>query len=166
MSTPKRILVTITAFATLITGVSAFFGCAGAGGASKPAVGSTRIFDASAAEVNSAVVNAFTNGHYCDMLLSQAVGSGELIRGWHPTNGFVLEPGTGSLYRGCFHVVVTPAATNETQVVVRTLWAEAVDGREPGVHGGWAFHFRKIPPDPQQERNVLWAVAEQLDKRK
>ena len=134
--------------------------------ATGPTAGTVRNFGASGAEVSLAIVNTFTNGHYRDMLLSAAVGSGDLVRGWHPTNGFLLQPGTGSPYQGYFHIVAAPVATNQTQVTVQTILAEALAGKEPGVHGGWAFHFRKIPPVPQEEEDVLAAIAAELDSEK
>ena len=100
------------------------------------------------------------------MLLGQAVGSDYLAKGWHPTNGFLLLPGIFSSYHAFFHVVVVPLAANQTKVLVRTVCAQAVDGKEPGVHGGWAFHFKEITPDPVEEQNVLAAIANELNAEK
>jgi hypothetical protein len=136
--------------------------CASAGNATGPTLGSVRAFEANEAEVDSAITNAFASGRYRDMMLSEAAGHDYLAHGWHPTNGYLLQPGTGSLYQGYFHIVVTPVTTNQTKVIVRTIKAEAVDGKEPGLHGGWAFHFREIHPVPQEETNILVAIAAQL----
>lgn len=135
--------------------------CAGAG-AGKQTRGTTNVFDADQATVQSAVTNAFAGGRYNDMLLSRAAGHDYLERGWHPTNGFLLQPGPGSPYQGYFHIVITPTVSNRTAVTVRTVKAEALAGKEPGVHGGWAFHFRRISPIPKEETNVLSAVQAQL----
>jgi hypothetical protein len=38
-----------------------------------------------------------------------------------------------------------------------------VDGKEPGVHGGWALNFKKIPPNRLEEENVLNAIAKNIE---
>lgn len=155
----------ITILGTIV-GVSIVVSCAIAGGSTKPSVGTVRAFNASEIEVTSAITNAFKSGHYNDMLLGPAVGSGELARGWHPTNGFVLFPGTGTRYYAYFHIVVFPTSTNLTKVVVRTIEADVVNGKEPGLHGGLALHFSKTQPIPKEEENVLSAIAQELDAAK
>lgn len=149
-----------------VAGTIAAVSCASSGAVGHPAVGTARAFDASEEHVNSAITNAFGSGQYCDMLLGQAAGHDFLARGWHPTNGFLLQPGIFSPYRAYFHIVVVPLASNLTQVTVRTIKAEAVSGREPGVHGGWAFHFKTIRPIPEEEEKVEAAIAAELTMHK
>jgi len=143
--------------------LAAFTGCSGVGDSVYPTVGVNRIFAVNESEANLAITNSFRNGQYNDMLLGPAVGSGELVRGWHPTNGFVLFPGTGTRYYAYFYIVTAPLATNQTRVTVRTIEADVVDGKEPGVHGGWALHFKTIRPDQHEEENVMAAIDKELN---
>ena len=150
----KRCVISVGLCAIL--GVTA--GCANAG----PTIGTVRVFSAPEAEVYSAITNAFGQGNYNDMVLSTAVGNDFLAHGWHPTNGFVLFPGTGSSYYAYFYLLPTAIRTNQTKVLVQTLESDVIAGKEPGVHGGSAFHFRKAKPDPHEETNVLDAIAAHL----
>jgi hypothetical protein len=133
---------------------------------SEPTIGTVRIFEASEVDVNSAITNAFGSNRYNDMLLGQAIGHDFLARSWHPTNGFLLQPGTFSSYHGYLFIGATLIASNQTKVVVRTIVAEAINGKEPGIHGGWAFHFQKIPPNLQEETNVLTEIFRYLNSEK
>ena len=147
--------------------------------------GNERIFVANEIETSVAITSAFENFRYRDMMLYEAAKSDwdYLVRGWHPTNGFVLAPllsASGSItnipidpagnkrvpYVGYFHILVAPVATNRTMVSVRTVLSEVIDGRELSVHGGWANHYRKVPPIRQDEENVLLAIAEELSRAK
>lgn len=65
-------------------------------------------------------------------------------------------------YAACFHITTVSAGTNQTKVVVRTIVSEVVDGKEPGVHAQWAFHYRKVPPVRQEEENVIAALSGKL----
>ncbi len=65
-------------------------------------------------------------------------------------------------YRAYFYIGLTSTGTNATMVTVRTIQAEVIDGKEPGVHEGWAMHFRKIPPVRQEEENILEAITAEL----
>ena len=147
--------------------------------------GNERIFVANEIETSVAITSAFGNFRYRDTMLYEAAKSDwdYLVRGWHPTNGFVLAPllsASGSItnisidragkkrvpYVGYFHILVAPVTTNRTIVTVRTVRSEVIDGREPSVHGGWANHYRKVPPIRQEEENVLLAIAEELSHAK
>jgi hypothetical protein len=169
--------------APLAIGLALAAGCAIFGGqptlARAGKTGTSRVFPASAAETTAAITNAFANHRYRGMSLYNAAGQDYLVPGWHPSNGFALEPALsvdGSItnlpagmlmkksvpYVAYFHIVTTPLGTDATSVTVRTILAEVIDGKEPGVHGGWANHYRKVHPMRQEEENVLAAVAEQL----
>ena len=147
--------------------------------------GSERIFSANEIETAAAITNALGNFRYRDLMLYEAAKSdwAYIVRGWHPTNGFVLAPilnASGSItnvpidragkkrvpYVGYFHILVAPVATNQTVVTVRTVLSEVIDGKEISVHGGWANHYRKVPPIRQEEQDVLLAIAEELSGAK
>ena len=109
--------------------------------------------------------------------LSPSPSDFDLVPGWHSTNGFVLytfhesftkvpmrRSGGKSLpYIAYFHIDLTPLATNQTKVTVRTILSEVIDGRETlNLHGGEANHYRKVPPVRQEEERVVTAIAEAL----
>ena len=117
------------------------------------------------------------------MHLDSSVGSDYSDTDFHPTSGFILEPfsvsgaiskipvigilGKRDLpYVAHFHILAKPLSTDETEVTVRTIVANVIDGSEPGVHVRWANHYRKVAPVRQEEVNVLSAISEQLTKSK
>ena len=134
-SAMKHYPITI-AIGTIVV-ASIVVSCMSSSRATGPTAGTVRTFEASEGEVGLTIVNTFIIGHYRDMLLSQAVGSGELVRGWHPTNGFLLQPGTGSPYQGYFHIVAAPVTTNQTQ--------EGQPGRWSMIYGSQLPQFRGTP---------------------
>ena len=173
----------VNKIAVMATFVGLAVGCACAAIGGKPALppsdksGTARIFDASEAETIAAITNAFADLRYRGMKLDNAVGRQYLAPRWHPTNGFVLFPlmassitnvplgrvdGPRVPYAACFHIITVPAGTNLTKVVVRTIVSEVIDGKEPGVHAQWAFHYRKVPPVRQEEENVIAALSGKL----
>ena len=173
--------------ASMALGLSAVAGCSTLGdNPSLPLAdkkGTARFFVSNEAETIAAITNAFANYRYRGMSLYDAIGQDYLALDWHPTNGFVLEPvvivsgsitniAVGTLikrrlpYIAYFHIVAVPNDTNGTTVTVRTVLAEVIDGREPGIHGGWANHHRKVPPIRQEEENVLAAIAKELSSIK
>ena len=139
--------------------------------------GIEQTFAASESEVTLAIANAFGDSKYRKMILEPAVERAHWIRGWQPTNGFVLfsfhEPIADvpivsivgkklAPYISYFHVVVTPLNSNETKVTVLTILSEVIDGKEIGVHSGWANHYRKVFPVRREEENVFVAISKQL----
>ena len=166
MSKSNQSVFRFAAALLAVAGGIATVSCASSGGAGPPSPGTVRTLEASEEHVNSAIASALGSGRYCDMLLGPAAGHDYLARGWHPTNGFLLQPGIYSPYRAYFHIIVAHLAANQTQVTVRIILAEAVSSKEPGVHSGWAFHFKTIPPIPEEEGKVLAAVAAELTTHK
>src|SRR2546421_7784105 len=53
--------------------------------------GTERVFAVPEGRALAAITNAFREVCYCQMILSVAVGQDWLAKGWHPTNGFLLE---------------------------------------------------------------------------
>jgi hypothetical protein len=141
--------------------------------------GSTRTLTAPEAEVELAAAGAFANARYRDMDLESSANETGVVPGWKETNGYVLiwlGPSAGITnvpldragkisvpYVAYFHIDFSPVTTNVTKVTVRTIRSEVIDGTEVlNIHGGNAFHFRKVPPVRQEEESVLAAIAEQL----
>ena len=139
--------------------------------------GTEQVFAASESEVTLAITNAYGDSSKSKMILQLAVERGaDWIHGWHPTNGFLLfsfDPiadvpvltliGKKQVpYFPYFHVVVTPLNSNQTQVVVRTVRSEVIDGKEIGVHSGLANHYRKVLPVRREEKHVIEAISGQL----
>jgi hypothetical protein len=138
-----------------------------------------RAFTASESTVLVAISNAFTTGNasnpagYRGMMLCPAAEQSYLVPNWHPTNGFVLFPLMGPIasvplqgraqlsvpYTAYFYLTTTPVDSSHTSVSVRTILAKVTDGKEVGVHGGWANHERNVPPVKAEEDNVLIAVS-------
>ena len=141
--------------------------------------GTAHFFTANEFEVIAAITNTFPDLRYRQMFLKQA-DDFDLIQGWHSTNGFVLEPfgvppsitnvpldhvGNRKVpYVAYFHFEISPLGTSRTKVTVRTISSGVIDGKEISVHGGWANHYRKVPPIRQEEENLLLAIAEELSR--
>ena len=112
---------------------------------------------------------------YRGMDLTPAAGS-YIGSNWHVTNGFVLFPLLGPIasvplrgrtqvsvpYTACFNITTSSVDSSHTRVSVRTVFAKVTDGKEIGVHGGWANHERDVPPVQVEEDNVLIAVSNAL----
>ena len=140
--------------------------------------GTERTFDAGENAMLTAITNAFKDFKYRGMDLYEATKFrwDDMAPGWHPTNGFQLFPLRGPVtnvpltrshgvavpYRPYFYIGLTSIGSNQTRVNVRTLLAEVDDGKEPGIHGGWAVRTRKVKPVRQEEQNVLDAIAVEL----
>jgi len=129
---------------------------------------------------NTAISNAFGLGQYRRMHLYEVKKSewDYLVKDWHPTNGFILFPligpitnvavkgliGTKNLpYVPYFHITVWPVSTNKSKVIIRTVLAKVVDGKELGIHTTWANHYRVVSPILQEETNVLKAIAREFN---
>jgi len=139
--------------------------------------GTARIFPAAESTVLTAISNGFATDDanpmgYRGMDLSP---SAEPFLGpnWHVTNGFVLFPLSGPItnvplrghtnvlapYTACFNIITRPVDSSHTEVLVRTIFAKVRDGKEIGVHGGWANHERDVPPVKAEEENVLTTIS-------
>src|SRR5205809_803878 len=95
-------------------------------GAPSDMYGTSSNYQASEAEVVSALTNGFPAPHW---VLDPAVESGYLVPGWHPTNGFVLfsidqtvthiqlndSSGTWVPYIAYFHIVTSSAHAGNTK---------------------------------------------------
>lgn len=140
--------------------------------------GTTEIFPASENTISVGISNAFATPYanpmgYRGMKLYSATEQSYLVPNWHPTNGFVLFPLIGPIanvplrgrtqisvpYRACFNITTKAIDSTNTSVTVRTIFAKVIDGKEIGVHGGWANHERDVPPVKAEEENVLVAIS-------
>jgi hypothetical protein len=142
--------------------------------------GTERVFPANQDEIVDAITNAFADSRYRQMILEPASDVPGLVPGFKEKTGFVLEsmsatgsitnipltsPGTTPVpYVAYFYIRTTQLGTNKSGVTVRTIRSEVIDGQEPGVHGGWANHYRKVPPVRQEEENVLAMITSALQK--
>lgn len=62
-------------------------------------------------------------------------------------------------YIACFHITTEPVEGLHARVMVQTVFARVIDGKELGIHGGWANHEREVPPVQREEKNILDAIA-------
>jgi hypothetical protein len=135
------------------------------------ATGTQQLFGVNQTEAATAVSNAFAQWRYKRMDLVSAKKDG-LVSGWHGTNGWILFPLDGPItvtpwknsnelvpYIPTFYIYVQPIETNITAVVVRTIDARVIHGKETGVHGGLANHEVNISPVLSEETNVLAAIS-------
>jgi len=134
--------------------------------------GTAQTFPVSEKAALDVISNSLTAG-YRGMLLSPAADEAYLVSNWHPTNGFVLFPLMGPIadipligrptkvvpYRPYFYIVTSAVDVSHTKVVVRTILANVIDGKEFGIHGGWANHERDVPPVQAEEDNLLEAIS-------
>lgn len=159
-------------------------GCVYGATGGKPALplsdehGTERVLPASEAETIAAITNALGNQRYRRMGLYEAAKFTweDIAPNWHPTNGFQLQPLQGPItnvpldraqtkwvpYVAFFYISTAPVNTNQTKVTVRTVLSKVIDGKEPGIHGPWAYHYRKVPPVRSEEESVLAAIADEL----
>ena len=142
--------------------------------------GTSRIFDGDSFHVTTAITNAFDSDRYREMALIYTGGLDYQIHGRKFQGGYsltsmstsgtitnvALDNGQVAPYRASFYVETTPAGTNHTKVTVYTIGSRVLDGQEPGVHGGWANHYRDIPPLRQEEENILAQIAAQFEVSK
>jgi hypothetical protein len=141
-------------------------------------VGSKLTFHADEARIDAAITNAFDGLRYNQMMLSDAVGGDWLAEGWHPTNGFLLQPtlepiaciptrgvlGRRQLpYLAWFHITTSPIGQSQTLVTVRTVLAKVVDGVALG-HAGTTRGTVKVDPVSREEERVLSAISKQIPK--
>jgi hypothetical protein len=66
-------------------------------------------------------------------------------------------------YYADFLITAEQHATNRCRITVATTSAQIPDGREIGIHGGWAVHMKDIAPILEEETNVLSRFERQLD---
>jgi hypothetical protein len=172
------------AIATIFLGLfilSAVIGCSRNVLGGNPALplassnGTVHVFALPEGSVTDAITNAFMTG-YRGMILRPAAEEAYLVANWQPSNGYVLFPLTGPIgtvplqghtnvvapYTAYFYITTLPTSSSNTKVLVRTLLADVTDGKEIGVHGGWANHRRPVPPVQVEEDNVLEALSNYL----
>ena len=53
-------------------------------------------------------------------------------------------------------------ASNQCQIGIKTISSWVHDGKEIGIHGGWASHPKNVAPLREAETNVLVRIASQL----
>ncbi len=139
--------------------------------------GTAKVYTGTVAQVISAVTNSFSSGRYHDMFLFQLPLEYDTAHDrWSnrpATNEWILDPGHLPLsvipvgkktapYYARFIIKVSPAVTNSCKVTVTTILASIPNGKEIGIHGGWAVHMKDIRPVREEETNVLLRVESQL----
>ncbi len=171
-----------------VVGCTSFTGCVvgGAGGGPDlpPSSGSgtVRLFEATVDQTLTAITNAFSGHQYRNMILYPAASSGADFSSNRLAYCFTLEPtlsvdgaittipvrgarSTTLPYVAYFSICCAATGNDHSKVTVRTTRSEVIDGKEPGLHGGWANHYRKVPPVQREEDNVLGAIGAALDAR-
>jgi hypothetical protein len=176
----------LTAIATLFACGVVIPGCTRGVNGGNPAValantnGTTVIFSTSEESVLSAITNAFERSEINPMgyrgMNLESVTEADIISASLKTNNLVLFPLIGPIatvpirgriekwvpYTACFNITVSYVDTSLTRVTVRTVFSYVIDGRELGVHGGWANHSRAVPGIQQEEDSVLVSISNAL----
>jgi hypothetical protein len=139
--------------------------------------GTTKLVAAPLGQIAAAITNAFSPHHYHGMgLLPSHYQYDTAAHRWSrrpATNEWSLYtvdlPLTTIVigkknvpYFAEFDITVREIATNQCDITVRTISAWVHDGKEIGIHGGWAVHSKHIPPVLQEETNVLLRIEIQL----
>ena len=142
--------------------------------------GTERVFPVSRDKAIAAITNAFAHFRYRQMMLTEAVGSDYLAAGWHPTDGFLLCPGSAPIatvrtkgvmgkrllpYEAYFHITLTSVETNQTKISARTVLARVFDGITL-TRSGTGPRPVGVPPIRSEEENVLGAIAAEFDLSK
>jgi hypothetical protein len=90
-----------------------------------------------------------------------ATNEWDLSPGFLPLTSFVR--GNKTLpYFAQFNITLHEAGSNVCKISVVTVSSRVRDGKEPGVHGGWAWHNVHVSPLPSEETNVLDRIDKQL----
>lgn len=139
----------------------------------------TRDFEASVGEIVTAMTNAFASHNYHNMLLSPipcqydaikrrwidkpATNEWELYSNLLPL-GVITKGGKSLPYFAHFEIRLDQETTNRCKVTVRTISSFVHNGKEIGVHGGWAWGAKNVAPVLQEETNVLARIDSQLQR--
>jgi hypothetical protein len=138
-----------------------------------------QIYTASLDQTAAAITNAFRSSVYHNMLFMSAPLAFDTARkrwsGRPATNEWELWSALVPLasvtkgkkivpYFAHFDIRLDPTGTNQCKATVTTISAHIQDGKEIGIHGGWAWRAKNAPPIPQEEKNVLLRIESQLDR--
>jgi hypothetical protein len=142
--------------------------------------GTSIVCEGSLDQAIKAVTNAFSSWRYHDMLFVPLSSHYDVAMkrsvSKPATHEWTIEtadlPGTSQIlvtwnkamvpYSARFLITAEQLVTNQVVVTVTTSSASIPDGREIGLHGGWAVHMKHIAPVPEQETNVLSRIQSQL----
>jgi hypothetical protein len=61
-----------------------------------------------------------------------------------------------------FDIALVQIESNYCKVTVRTTSSRVHDGKEIGIHGGWAARSKSVPPILAEESNVVARIESQL----
>jgi hypothetical protein len=151
--------------------IAAAFAAAAHGQASAGKHNATaRVLEATQAEASAAITNLFEETYYHGMLvieLSSTVSEYGLTNGWEAQTSMSeltnITKGKKTLpYFAQFHITAEPVGTDRCKIAVRTLSSWVSEGKEIGIHGGWAGHAVHVPPVLQEETNILLQIAREL----
>jgi hypothetical protein len=136
-----------------------------------------RLYPCTVRQAATAITIAFARERYHCMLLTAVPDHYDAAAGrWRnvrATNEWDLGPDALPLtfvpkgkevlpYFAEFDIVANQLTTNQCQILVSTISSWVTDGKEPGIHGGWAAHGRKVPPLLLEETNVLLEISKAL----
>lgn len=136
--------------------------------------GTSFVLTASQSSVLGAMKQAFADRRYRGMDLDEAASLAGLVPDWHPTNGFLLhnwglplKGGSGyggtEPYIAYFHIVLVPLDDRKTLITVKTVYSKVLAGKRPSLHNlGYANRYRKVSPRPEEEWQVIVAVAAEM----
>ena len=131
----------------------------------------SEVLQATQAEAAAAITNLFRHDYYHLSLLvielSPTMTEGGLTNGWLATPAGPqltdIVKGKKTLpYFAAFHISVESAGSNQCRLGVRTLSSWVHNGKEIGIHGGWAHHAMDVAPLLQEETNLLFQIAREL----
>lgn len=146
-------------------------------GADQEVAGAQRRYSASFNQISNAISMAFGNGRFHSAMLISSPNHYDTMRRrcteklatneWNLTADelplMLVLMGKKSLpYFAQFEISVTPISSNRCDVLITTISCYVRDGREIGVHGGWAWHAKRIAPLHSEETNVLAEIGSAL----
>jgi hypothetical protein len=130
----------------------------------------TVVLDATQVEASAAITNLFKEPYYHGMLVIEL---SPIVSGYGLTNGWQAQTTVSELtnitkgkktlpYFAIFHIAAEPLGTNQCKIAVRTLNSWVGEGKEVGIHGGWAGHAVDVAPVLKEETNLLLQIAREL----
>lgn len=166
----RAILVHLFLCCALVSG-------AGARSAVQPDAATATVFLGPLRDVIVAITNAFASGRYHGMSIlpadrhydpvAQRWSETPATNEWHlyPVDVPLTEVKKGKKlipYFAQFDIIARQIASNQCTVTIRTMSAWIPDGKELGLHGGWAGHSKHVPPIMEEETNLLSQIAMEM----
>jgi hypothetical protein len=138
--------------------------------------GTDAVLDCPPSQLAAAISNAFIGNRFRGMKLEPAAQNNYMPSNFPNAGGFILWPLMGPTtniplrggkpitvpYSPVFHITTQEFGNQRSKVKVQTVSSEVTDGKEPGVHGGWANHVRAVKPVKAEEEAVIEHLRENI----